>query len=32
MYQSRIVLAEKNTYVIFMPYIFRNKTDLIHSQ
>ena len=32
MYQSRIVLAEKNKYVIFIPWIFRNKKDLFHSQ
>ena len=32
MYHSRIVLAEKNKYVIFIPWIFRNKIDLIDSQ
>ena len=31
-YQSRIVSAEENKYVIFIPQIFSNKIDLIHSQ
>ena len=31
-YQSGIVLAVKNKYAIFSPWIFKNKIDLFHSQ
>ena len=31
-YQSGIVLAEKNKYFIFSPQIFKNKIDLFQSQ